>query len=310
MKASGSFKIFLVILLFTAQLAAFSRRPLYVTPSDKYHIVQPGDTLYHISQQSGVSVEDLKLCNNLPSDNITVGQKIYYEPRDPVKRTSYITERPLPPDKKHVVQKGETLTIIANIYNLDLLDLLHYNTISNWELSEGQVINLAGGMLSQEPAEPVPQETVAKTGKKEKRKPEKKVTEKQAMVPIKTGDFISPLEQYRISQHYNKDERHQGIDLAAPAGTPVLAVMEGTVIYSGTQKGYGNLIILEHENRLMTVYAHNEKNLVPAGDKVKQGEQIATVGSTGRSTGNHLHFEIRQEGHAVDPEPYIINPGR
>jgi murein DD-endopeptidase MepM/ murein hydrolase activator NlpD len=82
------------------------------------------------------------------------------------------------------------------------------------------------------------------------------------------------------------------------------------VIYSGNQKGYGNLIIIEHKGRIMTVYAHNEKNIASAGEKVKRGDQIATVGRTGRSTGNHLHFEIRQEGIAVDPAPFISKIGR
>ena len=127
---------------------------------------------------------------------------------------------------------------------------------------------------------------------------------------MKPDDFISPVNEYRISQHFNKDDRHQGIDLAAPAGTPVYAVQNGTVIYSGTQKGYGNLIIIEHTGRVMTVYAHNEKNIASAGEKVKRGDQIATVGNTGRSTGNHLHFEIRQEGVAVDPAPFISKIGR
>lgn len=284
-----------------------SSRPLYVTPSDKYHIVQPGDTLYRISQKSGVSVEDLKLINKLDSDKILVGQKIYYAPEDVSNKSYYVMQRKIPEDGIHTVNKGETLTIIARMYDLDLLELLHYNRIATWELTKGQIINLRSGMQEEEEEVAiVPQEPEkSKTPTQKKVKKKIKKTKPAPVIEIKDKNFISPLQDFRISQHFNKDERHQGIDLAAPAGTPIFAVKSGAVIYSGTQKGYGNLIILEHPDRVMTVYAHNEKNIAKAGEKITQGDQIATVGNTGRSTGNHLHFEIRNEGRAVDPQNYI-----
>lgn len=95
---------------------------------------------------------------------------------------------------------------------------------------------------------------------------------------------------------------HRGIDIAAPIGTPILAAASGEVISAGWHGGYGNLIKLEHLDGSITVYAHNHRNLVTHGQKVTQGEQIAEMGSTGNSTGSHLHFEIHARGNApLDP---------
>jgi murein DD-endopeptidase MepM/ murein hydrolase activator NlpD len=98
---------------------------------------------------------------------------------------------------------------------------------------------------------------------------------------------------------------HDGIDIAAPAGTPIHAVEEGEVIYSDQLRGYGNMVIVRHADGFLSVYAHNEKNLVREGQQVSRGEIIARVGSTGRVTGPHLHFEIRRRNKAEDPLHYM-----
>jgi len=88
---------------------------------------------------------------------------------------------------------------------------------------------------------------------------------------------------------------HEGIDISAKKGTPVKAAADGVVLYSGSElKGYGNLVILRHDNDLITVYAHNSKNKVKEGDRVKCGQVISLAGDTGRATGSHLHFEVRK----------------
>lgn len=100
---------------------------------------------------------------------------------------------------------------------------------------------------------------------------------------------------------------HKGIDIAAPIGTPIFAVADGEVISSDWNNGgYGNLIEVKHEGGIITRYAHNKTNKVKKGDKVKQGQLIALMGSTGFSTGPHLHFEIHKEGEAIDPKPLIF----
>jgi murein DD-endopeptidase MepM/ murein hydrolase activator NlpD len=98
---------------------------------------------------------------------------------------------------------------------------------------------------------------------------------------------------------------HDGIDLAARRGAKIYPYAEGTVKFSGWKPGYGNVVVVRHADGLETVYGHNAKNLVRAGEKVGRTDALATVGSTGRSTGPHLHFEIRTKGRAVDPVPYM-----
>jgi lipoprotein NlpD len=100
-------------------------------------------------------------------------------------------------------------------------------------------------------------------------------------------------------------DRHDGIDLAAPEGTPVRAAEQGTVLFAGTQRGYGNLVLLGHGGDLVTVYAHNERNLVKKGARVGRGQQIARVGHTGNATGPHLHFEVRVGARPHDPLGFL-----
>lgn len=115
----------------------------------------------------------------------------------------------------------------------------------------------------------------------------------------KFGNRIDPVTKRRNSFH-------KGIDISAPEGTPVYAAEKGTVIDAGYKKsGYGNLIVLKHGNDLATYYGHLSKILISNGDKVKKGELIGKVGSTGKSTGPHLHFEIRKGNQALNPEDFV-----
>lgn len=102
-----------------------------------------------------------------------------------------------------------------------------------------------------------------------------------------------------------RDHTHKGIDISAPNGTPIKAAAEGKVTYSGSMGGYGNLIIITHENNIQTYYAHCSRLYVSVGEEVEAGDTIAAVGSTGYSTGNHLHFEIRQNGAQINPQRYL-----
>ncbi len=99
---------------------------------------------------------------------------------------------------------------------------------------------------------------------------------------------------------------HGGVDISAPAGTAVYASAAGTVTYSGYNGGYGNLVIIDHGNGYETYYAHNSRNYVQVGQTVTKGQNIAAVGSTGYSTGNHVHFEIRINGQRVNPYGYLF----
>lgn len=98
---------------------------------------------------------------------------------------------------------------------------------------------------------------------------------------------------------------HHGVDIAAPAGSPVKAAASGRVIFSGVAAGYGNLVEIDHGAGIVTRYGHNAANLVSVGDKIAAGQSVALVGQTGRATGDHLHFEVRHDGKAVSPELFL-----
>lgn len=103
-----------------------------------------------------------------------------------------------------------------------------------------------------------------------------------------------------------RNEFHAGIDIPARVGTPIRAAGGGTVAFAGTQNGYGNTVIIDHGGGITTKYAHNSRNSVRVGQRVERGDIIAYVGSTGRSTGPHLHYEVRRNGTAINPVPFLL----
>lgn len=135
---------------------------------------------------------------------------------------------------------------------------------------------------------------------------------------IVPGDVISngswPVPGYtRISSGYGYrkhpilgvQEFHTGIDIPAPMGTPTVAIDSGTIIYSGVQGSYGNTIMIQHDDGKVSLYAHNSQLLASVGQRVEKGQVVAKIGSTGMSTGPHLHFEIRINGKHVNPTDYL-----
>lgn len=123
------------------------------------------------------------------------------------------------------------------------------------------------------------------------------------MVPAAT--HVSSAYGYRSDPLEGDHRLHSGMDFALPAGTPIRAAADGVVTFSGTKGGYGTTVMIRHEDDYATLYGHESKAVVQAGQKVRQGEVIGYVGSTGRSTGPHLHFEVRRSGNAVNPLSYV-----
>jgi murein DD-endopeptidase MepM/ murein hydrolase activator NlpD len=109
----------------------------------------------------------------------------------------------------------------------------------------------------------------------------------------------------RVDPISGEQRQHHGIDIAAPRGTPIGAAAAGTVVFAGRRGGYGNTVIVEQADGRQALYAHAEQLLVNVGDRVEMGQVIATVGSTGRSTGPHLHFEVRENGQPVNPSSVL-----
>lgn len=122
--------------------------------------------------------------------------------------------------------------------------------------------------------------------------------------PVESG-YISSLYGYRTDPFDGHNSFHSGLDFAGPAGTRVLAVGDGIVSHAGNDGGYGKLVEITHGNGYVTRYAHNAKLLVEPGQTVRRGDPIALMGSTGRSTAPHVHFEVLRDGRAVNPLSFV-----
>jgi len=122
--------------------------------------------------------------------------------------------------------------------------------------------------------------------------------------PVRSG-YITSGFGYRMHPILKKYHLHSGVDFAGKRGAPIFATADGIVIFSGWESGYGRIVKIRHMDGLVTCYAHNQKNLVEKGDLVKRGQTIAKLGSSGRSTGPHVHFEVRRHGKAINPMSYV-----
>ncbi len=113
---------------------------------------------------------------------------------------------------------------------------------------------------------------------------------------------------YRQSPFTGQREMHEGLDIAAPHGTPILATADGIVTFSGPLAAFGNVVFINHGHGFTTFYAHNSSNRVKEGQPVRRGEVIASVGTSGRTTGPHVHYEVQVNGTTVNPLKYIVDP--
>ncbi len=202
---------------------------------------------------------------------------------------------------EHEVRSGETLLAIAREYGVSMAAIAERNQIANPNYLR------VGQRLVIPPERPAPA-------------PEPKVDAEPPVIPLPPPpkaaappplswseergryEFVWPLNGVVVSYFGPREGApHDGVDIAAPIGTLVWASAAGEVVYAGDQAGYGTIIIVQHAEGLVTVYAHNQVNLVKQGQKVEQGEPIARVGQSGGATSPGLHFELREGRAAVDP---------
>ncbi len=207
-----------------------------------------------------------------------------------------------PPGTWHVVKAGETPAQIAQKAGIPLEDLLEINGLRRGQtLEPGRLIFVLSPQTSAGRAA-VPEQTpaaVAEGGAEEPLLPSAQAGKAPLRWPL-----AAPVLTSLFGKRWGRE--HEGIDMSAPSGTPVLASADGEVIYAGNQvRGYGNMVVIQHDGDMLTVYAHNSVLLVKTGDRVSVGKPIAKVGSTGRSTGPHLHFELRRGESPRDPLPFL-----
>ena len=225
------------------------------------YTVHQGDTLSEIAEMFGVSTNTIIWANDLRGSTIKENQELLILPISGV---------------RHVVKSGDTLQSIAKSYKSDLDDVLSYNNLSvNSKIKSGDIIIIPNGIINA-PANI-----------------KSSLTQTSSGLPTYSGYYLRPIIGGRKSQGIHG---YNAIDLAAPTGTPIMASADGTVIFSvksGYNGGYGIYVIISHPNNTQTLYAHMSANNVSRGQSVSQGQIIGAVGNTGRSTGPHLHFEVR-----------------
>jgi len=195
----------------------------------------------------------------------------------------------------HIVRPGENLYRIGKAYDVPFAELAQVNGIRDAaQIRVGQRLFIPGAtqLLPVEIITPVETPWVPPSSAVPQEQPDDGL-----LWPV-SGMINSSFGPRGASFH-------DGIDIAAPEGTPILAIERGEVAYSDQLRGYGNIVIIRHTGAIVSVYAHNQINLVREGQQVERGTIIGKVGSTGRVTGPHLHFEIRKNNAAQDPLRYL-----
>lgn len=238
---------------------------LLVSTSPVVHVVRPGETLSEIASRYGVSTRELSSWNGIRNLNhIVAGQEL-------IVSTRALT---------HIVQRGETVSAIAARYGVNSDSLVAVNNLASADrihIGQKLLIPPTGGGAVE-------------------------VTSVSARGRAIRRFGVRPLDGSVSSGFGPRGGRmHEGIDIAAPHGATIRAVAAGKVAYADWAGSYGLLIKLEHPGDIETRYAHLSRILVNPGEMVQAGQPIARVGSTGRSSGPHLHFEVRVGGEAVDP---------
>ncbi len=197
--------------------------------------------------------------------------------------------------RTYTVARGDTLYRIARHYGVSVGRLMAANSISDpRDLSVGQRLVIPGTYQTASIGAAVPGMETAT--------PYRGIRgDRQFAWPVADGTVTSGF-------GIRGGVMHDGVDIAAPVGTPVLAAGGGTVIFCGRLHGYGNTIIIQHDPHYVTVYGHDERNLVREGEPVRRGQEIGEIGTTGHTTGANLHFEVRRDNIARNPLAYLPDP--
>jgi murein DD-endopeptidase MepM/ murein hydrolase activator NlpD len=244
------------------------------------YVAKASDSVQAIADTYGVKITTITASNGMNKDTtLTEGQKLIFPSIDGV---------------AYKIKNGENLWDISVLYKVDFYDLLDINNLNSPDkLKLGQQIIVPDVEAIKIESSSKPKTTASKSASKT-----------ASSSSISRGSWpASGSVTSKFGQRWGKE--HKGIDIGVPTGTNVKSFMSGKVTYSGWQGSYGNLVVISHGNGLQTYYAHNSKLLVKVGQSVDSGSVIAKSGSTGNSTGPHIHFEVRKNGNPVNPFPYL-----
>lgn len=251
-----------------------------------YYTVNAGDTIGSIANQFNISAKTIFWENGLTERSlIRPGDTLAILPTNGI---------------SYKVKSGDTLFKIANLYKVDANEIRDFNSLSGDTLVLGFKLIIPGASPIASVSRSVSQNINNISNLSALRKI---IDIGKTKVSVSSG-MVWPTIGHRITQYYSWS--HGGLDIANKIGTPIYAVADGTVEFSGWNSGgYGNLVIINHGGGKKTRYAHGSKLFVRRGEKIKQGDIIMAMGSTGRSTGSHLHFEIIVNGGRSNPLNYI-----
>lgn len=247
------------------------------------YAVRNGDTISSIAEYFGISVNTILWENNLTARSyIKPGDRLRILPKTGV---------------THTVARGESLASIAKKYDVEANDILTLNNLANAnQIRVGESLIIPG-------ARKVVDRAVASTGRTSRSLAQIITGQKAPSKPVAGAKMNWPT-QGRITQYYSWS--HNGLDIANKVGTPIYATAAGTVVEAAWNAGgYGYYIVIDHGNGVKTRYAHLSKFACSVGDEVSKGENIGYMGSTGRSTGPHCHFEVMVYGKRYNPLSYL-----
>ena len=292
----------------TARLAAPARAAVSIAASEpRTHTVQDGDNLWAISRRYDVTVDALARANDLTADStLRLGKELSIPAAGSTTPVTASPSKSAPrtanasPTVNYVVQPGDTLWSIAARHGTKIEDIMARNDLDESALIRpGQCLVISGRELAQH------RQLAAQSRNRAGVRPQPQMADVATLRAA--GEFLWPSRGVLTSRFGLRRYRrhHDGIDIAAPPGTPIFASRDGIVDSAGRQNGFGLVIFLVHGDGLVTVYGHASRLLVVTGQAVKKGQLIALVGCTGRCTGSHLHFEVRQDGRAQNPLQYL-----
>ena len=320
-----------------ALLVVFAAACLAVGAAQGYAVVvvQPGDALGSIAQRYGIGVEALSEANGLGGNLIRPGDVLHVPLQEA--RGGLAEPAPAPPAgfRRHTLAAGETLSSVTTLYGISIAALVGANPdLSSLDRlpvgvellippGEGLLVTLEYGVELMDLLAAYDADPIAVARANQIRSPfdlrpgmllflpgvePTAALERLAAVRELENTYVWPLHG-RLTSYFGRRNLglgtstfHRGLDIAAPTGSTIVAARTGTVTFAGwSSQGYGNLIKIRHAGGAETWYAHASRILVRVGQSVSQGEPIALVGSTGISTGPHLHLEIHVAGRAIDP---------